>query len=595
MVDIQTRLDQRYEDAIANQQYPEEVLGTQRCVVMAYMDDCTISVPWVLAEDVCADLNEICSQYGLQLNVEKCRIIGPNTSHLPATAPFQLLPEGDIVLGNPVGTFEFRAATTRALIDKYIRILPTLDALQVNPIAAFNIIKFCVNARANYLARVQDLDGLDCLQAFDTAVDEAIFKIAQHNPTDATRRALSATLRSIPLSHGGLGVARYSWIPGQVGVIRSRQLLAEFIDEHLSPGYSHAVTSLPGIQIGEGHCPLPIDFGPLPARENMDDLEILNGEYSTTDAAPVQYKAIAATIVAFLNNVMKSPARAAWLRSSQFEGSGRWVTPLAAVYHDGLFSLNANEYRVSLRQRFLLAPFEDSMDHVHPTLCQCGVALNDKESPFHFLDCPLNKGFNHTRHAYCLTAVDGFLKKKLKERSIQTCSVPPPRLHNPEGEVLDQNGDLAVHLLPNVSQVFDFVVSNPAAATFTNNHHSHEMDNAANAFHETEKLRHYGHTREVQEEQLIPFAVEATGRMGPRAINWIETFIPQDERQGRRGISRTPVQSLHAILCTAITKCVALPMLYYIGDVKRGNDIWDCMPHLINSIVYVYIEGSACI
>ena len=32
-------------------------------------------------------------------------------------------------------------------------------------------------------------------------------------------------------------------------------------------------------------------------------------------------------------------------------------------------------------------------------------------------------------------------------------------------------------------------------------------------------------------------------------------------------------------------------MLYYIGDVKRGNDIWDCMPHLINSIVYVY-SGS---
>ncbi len=561
LVDIQNRLNNRLEDALANPQYSAEVIGTQRCVVLSYMDDCTISVPWVLAEEVCADLSEICTQYGLQLNVEKCRIIGPNTQNLPATSTFQLLPDGEIVLGNPVGTSLFRAATNRKLIEKFTRLLPTLDNLQVNPIASFNIIKYCVNARANYLARVQDLDGLDCLQDFDSAVDEALFKIAQHNPSDATRRALSATLRSMPLSHGGLGVARYSWIPGQVGVIRSRQLLADFIDEHCSPDYSQVVTGFPGIQIGEGHCPLPIDFGPLPAREDMDDLEILNGEYSTTDAAPAQYSAIAATIVGYLNNVMHSPARAAWLRSSQFEGSGRWLTPPAAVYHDGLFSLNANEYRVSIHHRLLLAPFEDSMEQVHPTHCQCGEVLDDKESPFHFLDCTLNKGFNHTRHAYCLTAVDGFLKKKLKDRSIQTCSVPPPRLHSPDGEVLDQNGDLAVHLLPNVSQIFDFVVSNPAAVTHTRDFRSHEITNAANAHHEAEKLSHYGHTREVQEGQLIPFAVEATGRLGPRAVNWIETYIPEEDRQGRPG-KRTPLQSLHAILCTAITKCVANVLLY---------------------------------
>jgi hypothetical protein len=98
----------------------------------------------------------------------------------------------------------------------------------------------------------------------------------------------------------------------------------------------------------------------------MVDLEILNGEYITTNAAPAQY---AATMVGYLDNVMQSPARAAWLRCSQFERSGRWLTP----YHDGLFSLNANEYRISFDHRLLLAPLEDSMEHVHPTHCQCGA------------------------------------------------------------------------------------------------------------------------------------------------------------------------------------------------------------------------------
>ena len=38
----------------------------------------------------------------------------------------------------------------------------------------------------------------------------------------------------------------------------------------------------------------------------MVDLEILNGEYITTNAAPAQY---AATMVGYLYNVMQSPAQ----------------------------------------------------------------------------------------------------------------------------------------------------------------------------------------------------------------------------------------------------------------------------------------------
>lgn len=563
--DIQKRLNERFDDAVATQRYPEDEIGTKRCVVMSYMDDCTISVPWVLAEEVCTDLIEICAQHGLHLNVEKCRIIGTNVDHLPPTASFRLVRAGEIILGNPVGTPEFRAATNRDLISSFIRPLPTLDALQVNPIAAFNIIKFCVNARANYLVRVQDQDGLNCLQVFDEAVDKAIFQIAQHNPTNDNntyRKSLSATLRSLPLVHGGLGVARYSWVPGQVGVIRSRLLLAEFINEHFSHCYSRVVTSLPGIRIGVENCPLPIDFGPAIPRAEMDDLAVINGEMVTGEIAPGQYSTMASTIIRFLAEYLNSPARAAWFRSSQFEGSGRWLTPPVAVYHDSRYTLNPNEYRVAIRQRLLLAPFEDNSAATHPLSCACGTALNDETCPFHFLDCIHNHAYNQHRHSACREVVDSFLKKKLKDRSIQTSL--SPRLHSPDGTLLDLNADLAVNLLPNVSQVLDFVVSNPAAATHTNPPYlSHENDDAANTYHESDKLRHYGHTLEVQAGQLIPFAVEATGRMGPRAINWIEETIPEEDRMIGRPAKRTPVQLLHAILCTVVTKHCANVVLHH--------------------------------
>jgi hypothetical protein len=357
-------------------------------------------------------------------------------------------------------------------------------------------------------------------------------------------------------------VARYSWIPGQVGVIRSRQLLADFIEKHFSECYSHVVADLPGIQIGEGHIPIPIQFGPQLAREETDDWAVLNGEAGTREIAMEQYSAMACSLIRYIAEGIGSPARAAWFRSSHFEGSGRWLTPPAAVVFDDYLSLNANEYRVAIRQRMLLAPFEDSEDNTHPRECPCGAGLSDSANPFHFLDCIQNHAFNHARHGDCVSVLEIFLRNKLKDRSVATAF--SPRLHHPDGSLIDANGDLEVSMLPNVCQVFDVVVSNPAAATFTNPpYRSHEIDDAANVMHEDGKLNTYRHTKEVTDGQLIPFAIEATGRMGPRAIQWIETNIPEDERVPGRPCKRTPVQILHAKLCTVVTKHAAKVVLYH--------------------------------
>jgi hypothetical protein len=67
-------------------------------------------------------LTEICSPHGLVLSEEKCRVaIGFHAPLLPQTIPFrQRFPNGDIVLGNPVETAEYRPAATRDLVAKYI-------------------------------------------------------------------------------------------------------------------------------------------------------------------------------------------------------------------------------------------------------------------------------------------------------------------------------------------------------------------------------------------------------------------------------------------------------------------------------------------
>ena len=50
--------------------------------------------------------------------------------------------------------------------------LPTLVRMQIDPMIATNLIRFCLNPRASYLCRVQDRDqSLQALLDFDERVD----------------------------------------------------------------------------------------------------------------------------------------------------------------------------------------------------------------------------------------------------------------------------------------------------------------------------------------------------------------------------------------------------------------------------------------
>ncbi len=66
---------------------------------------------------------------------------------------------------------------------------------------------------------------------------------------------ITATVRGLPLHHGGLGIQRHSGISGQVGCLRSRSLTAAFVEEHFSEAerFGQAVASWPAMAFGAGH------------------------------------------------------------------------------------------------------------------------------------------------------------------------------------------------------------------------------------------------------------------------------------------------------------------------------------------------------
>lgn len=579
--ELQSELDRLYDNAAA-EILDMGRLGLQKGLVLAYMDDCTFSLPWVLVEPFWEVLVTVCERYGLILNVDKCRIIGANATHLQGQLPITTLVDGDIVLGNPVGTIEYRQRICAELVETYTKSLPTLQSLQLSPVVAFNLIKSCINSRVTFLSRVQDLQGIEWLEPFDIAIDSAVFQVAQHYPTAANaeaRRALSATIRSMPLPLGGMGIARYSWIAGQAGVIKSRSFLQSYLEsrfEH-SGEFDTYIDHLAGLNIGEQGCPLRITMAQSNTTDT-DDRLVLDGRATVHELVASQYSEFASLITLYLvdANGGNSKPRAAWFRSSQFEGSGRWLTPPAVVSFSPEQTLSADEFRVALRQRLLLAPFEDTVPAAHPSHCLCGTALDDAAQPFHFQDCERNTTHNNTRHSRCKKMIANFLEKHLADRQCRTVGIkeneePYFRDAIDEHEIVGLRGDIGVYILPDIYRIMDVSVTNPAAARYVNQYRSHEVDDAASTAREGDKRLKYANTHEAINGQFVPFIIESTGRLGRTAVNWLEDLLQEQIAECIRQGRRTPIQQLQSRLCTVITKCNSSVVLYHRRNAWRQH------------------------
>jgi hypothetical protein len=143
------------------------------------MDDCTITVPVYLANRVAVELDGIFQTAGLVLNVQKCSFVGPRAAEIENPV-FECNPLGEVILGSPTGSFAFREEQCQSIVEDMTACLPTLVRMKVDPAIGINLIRYCINPRASYLARVQDVEAIPALHQFDVAVDIAICRVAEH-------------------------------------------------------------------------------------------------------------------------------------------------------------------------------------------------------------------------------------------------------------------------------------------------------------------------------------------------------------------------------------------------------------------------------
>ena len=425
-----------------------------------------------------------------------------------------------------------------------------------------------------YLARSGDSHCADALKSFDAAIDNAILEIAGHHPEqqypiNQKRRQLAATLRSLPIHLGGFGVHRLSWIFGQKGVLKSRAALWRFVDDHYSDTLADvARNNVQPVRIGVGD---PMDFivnGPTTQDYTDDNIDWEEIESTIL----MQFEQVAQKTLEHVNRTIGT-AQACRLRSSQFDGSGRFLTAFDNMNQLPELKLTQEEYRIAFRMRLLLGPFDDLPPANKPTgMCACGKQpLASSTEPFHSLDCGQD-AFYTQRHNAGIKVLHRFLKSKLFP---DTQFVFEPSVHSSFTglPVLDMRADLSItEPLLGRHHVLDLVCGNPSIATYRAEI-SRRRENVVTTVHrptdDLEQRKHvqYAATREASQHEMVAFAAESTGRLGTEAHQFITNMLAGlgDRRQNNddENVTSCPALSvLQGQLGTAFIKVDAQMIIH---------------------------------
>ena len=240
--------------------------------------------------------------------------------------------QGLKLLGNPVGTSEYRRDNISSLVTSMSLPLPALS--QVSPSSAYAMLHLCYNSRPSFLARVSDPSlSAVALASFDDSIDLALSRIIGCPPSPTLR-----SIRSLPQSMGGGGIFRHAGPHSARGVSSVRTRFTAYLDEYCDILRSGVRFWSPPPEDWAAHSPFPApDVGSIvtPLPESLQ-----------TDA-----REFAPTMLGLYNNLLIENRKhaAAIFLSNCYKGSGAclaWKVPV-----DPRFRLNEQEFLETIRLR----------------------------------------------------------------------------------------------------------------------------------------------------------------------------------------------------------------------------------------------------
>lgn len=376
-----------------------------------------------------------------------------------------------------------------------------------------------------------------------------------------------------------MGIARHGWVAGNFGKASSRLLTVQFLDSYMKdvqePWMKELRDSFAAQDLAVG-CPLEltlnddqtasiVSFHNQVADALSDDSSALESKHLRQMRNQILHYT-ADSLTAFLTTNV-SVAQAGWFASSQYSGSGRWLgAPTCELQHPAQM-LTDREFHANVRMRLLLqnAVANDAMPL--PTRCRCLHPPADLPSePLHMLDERAhNHAEYHARHNNCRDALIRVLRRlpNVRREDVVKEYELPGQEHLPDAD--RTRADVLVVCRENPTTVptrivFDVAVGNPVAVSYREKHAGHP-DNPPGTFfggaicREIEKRQRYAPFQ--LGANFVPFAIDATGRLGPAALKFIETaFAITPNTPARKNIATYLQARLSAVCAKANAQIV---------------------------------------
>lgn len=357
-----------------------------------------------------------------------------------------------------------------------------------------------------FLRRSVDiLESERLFAVFDAAIDREVLRLMDKDYDNISEedRALVHKLRALPRKMGGLGMLQHASGVGEKNLWTARISFQKYLDSHY-----------PALRVPDDY----YYYLSLPELTNSE-------EESDPNTAMQRFHEQQDTLITEQVEAKEDKWFAAWFRSNHHDkGSGKWLDPLPP--HMKNLTLDNCPFVCQLRARCGLVPITNDMlrasSAAHPphnvrtlrnpmmlNACSCaqGEIGTTRYSPLHCLDCEKLRGLASKRHNAIRDCLIDVIQKANPGVMIQS---------EPLVENHTQRPDILVYT-PAATIYLDVSVTNPSSPTALTNARSATISDAANHVREQSKRNHYA----GWQENVQPFVMEATGRFGPLALQYL--------------------------------------------------------------------------
>lgn len=476
--------------------------------VSAYEDDTQVRGETEVMFRVAPLIKEIFARHGFEVKESKSKITGPmvEASGFPPD-DFEIVYDGLIALGVPVGNSGFQVDTTEALI---AAMHPPTAAIQLlQPRTAILLLSACYDSRPSFLLRTASDPTLvhRAASLFDTKMCEAVGAIFQMEANEDL-----ATRCFLPRRLGGLGFTRHHGMATEKNQIMSRVAFLSFLSDYFPTAVQATQTQydLSAVRLGT--------------------VEDLTGATAITELAmnTLTLKNCGGVLSTGINKGFKknrdrlhvqllTAARyscAAYLLSAS-ESSTSFLFSTMGLGHEGYFGIA--EFRCAGRAKLGAGPSNDLEGT--ELLCNCRKTYDPLEYPFHAMSCSLNKGFRTRRH----NDIRDLLFKLLRKRN-PDLSNDSLKLEFVVGQTEGGEREVRADIFwrdEAANVIIDIACVDPGCHQYLQWESFKEADAAAR-YMEWVKHQHYKKVvlpARLPVNSVYPFVIEASGRLGPTALS----------------------------------------------------------------------------